>query len=333
MAIGSPKRKLVSIIIPARNEEENIPRVEKEVTSALAGLDYDFEFIIVDNASTDRTRALALDLCARDDRWRYVRFSRDFTVEASMTAGYRLAQGDAMVVLYSDLQDPPEAVTRLLAKWEEGFDVVYGVRTVRPGDARWRNFLVDKVYRTIRRLSDPPIPRNAGDFRLISRRVRDALNECGEYNRYMRGLISWLGFRQAGVEYERRPRLAGKSNAPFWDLVSFTFNAVTSFSLKPLRVFTAAGFVLLGLSVGAIPVYVGLFFAGHPPAGITTVIILLLFAIGLNSLGVGVLGEYLGRTYAETKRRPLYLIEEVVNIGEWNDASPATRGGPPRLSI
>ncbi len=305
---------LISIIIPARNEEGSIPRLADEVHAALDGLPYRFEFIVVDNHSTDRTGALVKDLCRRDPRWKYLRFSRDFTVEMSITAGYRYASGDAMVVLYSDLQDPPAAIPSLIAKWREGHDVVYGVRTRRPGDPAWRNLAVKIAYRLITWFSDVKIPTDAGDFRLITRQVRDALEQCGENNRYMRGLIAWLGFRQAGVPYERRPRQEGVSKAPFRALLMFAFNAITSFSLKPLRLFMFMGVILVALSAVAAVVYTVLFFFASPPPGITTLIILTFLGIGLNSLGIGVLGEYIGRTYAEVKRRPLYIVEEAVNL-------------------
>ncbi len=305
---------LISVIIPAMNEEGSIPQLEREVAEVADRLPYDFEFIVIDNASTDRTGELVKAICRRDPRWKYARFSRNFTGEMSLTAGYRLALGDAMIVLYSDLQDPPAVMSKLIEKWREGYDVVYGVRTVRPGDPVWRNFAVKIAYRAIRWFSDVPIPLNTGDFRLITRQVRDALSQCGEVNRYMRGLIAWLGFRQVGVPYERRPRRAGKSKAPFWDLFFFVFNAITSFSLKPLRVFTMMGFGLLGISFLAFLFYLGLAFQGSPPPGIPTIILLLLVAIGLNSLGIGVLGEYVGRTYAEVKHRPLYIIQETVNM-------------------
>jgi len=308
------RKPLLSIVIPARNEQANIPRLEAELLAAIEGLPYEFEFIVVDNASQDRTGELVKAICSRDPRWKYVRFSRDFTVEMSITAGYRLANGEAIIVLYSDLQDPPSVIPRFLEKWREGYDVVYGVRTARPGEPAWKNFAVHWAYRVIAWASDVPIPTDAGDFRLITRQVRDALEQCGEYNRYMRGLITWLGFRQIGVPYERRPRLAGKSQSPFWHLVFFTFNAITSFSLKPLRMFTVMGLGLLVLSGLALPVYVVLYLIGSPPPGITTIIVLLFVAIGLNSLGIGILGEYLGRTYAEVKRRPLYIIQEAVNL-------------------
>ena len=317
-------RPLISIIIPARNEEASIPRVEAEIAQALYPLPYLFEFIVVDNNSTDRTGELVKAICARDARWRYLKFSRDFTVEMSITAGYHFAKGDAIVVLYSDLQDPPDVIPRLIEKWREGFDVVYGVRTVRPGDPKWRNLAAKIAYRLIAWSADVPIPTDTGDFRLISRKVRDALEQCGEYNRYMRGLIAWLGFSQVGVTYERRPRKAGISKAPFWHLLFFVFNAMTSFSLKPLRLFTILGFTLIGLSLAAAAVYTYLYLTHTPPPGITTLIVLSFLGIGLNSLGIGVLGEYLGRTYSEVKRRPLYVIAESVNL----EATTVARTSP-----
>ena len=304
----------VSIIIPAFNEEDNIPRLERDLLAAIEGQPYNFEFLVVDNDSTDRTGELVKDICKRDSRWKYLKFSRNFTVEMSITAGYHFASGEAMIVLYSDLQDPPDVIPRFLEKWREGYDVVYGVRTYRPGDPKWRNFLAGLTYKVIAWSANVEIPINTGDYRLISRRVRDALEQCGEYNRYMRGLIAWLGFRQIGIEYKRKPRVAGESKAPFWDLVIFTFSAITSFSLKPLRLFTFMGFLILASSLLAAAGYIILALIGKPPEGIPTIVVLLLFAIGLNSLGIGVLGEYLGRTYAETKRRPLYIVQDSVNV-------------------
>ena len=313
-ASGADFKSLVSIVVPAFNEEGSIERLQRELLQAVDGLPYSFEFIVVDNNSSDRTGELVKAICARDPRWKYLRFSRNFTVEMSITAGYHYSSGDAMVVLYSDLQDPPEVIPRLIEKWREGYDVVYGVRTVRPGDSAIRNKAIKLAYRLIGWFSDVPIPNDAGDFRLITRQVRDALEQCPEQNRYMRGLIAWLGFRQTGVAYERHPRTAGESKAPFSHLIFFAFNAITSFSLRPLRLFTLMGTFILALSVIAAIVYITLWLTGSPPPGITTIIVLLLAAIGLNSIGIGILGEYVGRTYAETKRRPLYVVQEAVNI-------------------
>jgi dolichol-phosphate mannosyltransferase len=310
------REALISIVIPAFNEEGNIARLERELSAALEPLAYAFEFLVIDNGSTDGTPDLVKALCARDPRWKYLRFSRNFTVEMSITAGYHYASGEAVVVLYSDLQDPPEVIPKLIEKWREGYDVVYGVRTARPGDAAWRNKAVKVAYRLIGWFSDVPIPNDAGDFRLITRQVRDALERCPEQNRYMRGLIAWLGFRQIGVPYERQPRQAGLSKAPFTDLLFFVFNAITSFSLRPLRLFTLMGTIILALSIVAAFVYALLWFTGSPPPGVTTIIVLLLAAIGLNSIGIGILGEYVGRTYIEAKRRPLYVVQESVNIAD-----------------
>ncbi len=311
MALGTT---MLSVVIPAFNEEANIPRLEQELLSAVGPLPYLFEFIVIDNGSSDLTGELVKDICARDSRWKYLRFSRNFTVEMSITAGYHYASGDAIVVLYSDLQDPPRVIPQFIEKWLEGYDVVYGVRTVRPGDPAWRNLAARISYRVIGWFSDVPIPNDTGDFRLISRNVRDALEQCPEQNRYMRGLIAWLGFKQTGVTYEREPRTAGKSKAPFFDLVLFVFNAVTSFSLRPLRLFTLMGTIMLLVSFVAAIVYVILWFTVSAPPGITTIIVLLFAGIGLNSIGIGLLGEYVGRTYVEAKRRPLYVVQEAVNI-------------------
>jgi polyisoprenyl-phosphate glycosyltransferase len=307
-------KPLISIIIPARNEAETMPRLEREVTSVVNGLPYDFEFIIVDNASTDATSQMAIELCNRDRRWRYIRFSRDFTVEGSITAGYEHAKGDAMIVMYSDLQDPPDVIPRFIEKWKEGYDVVYGVRTVRKGDPAWRNGAAWVAYRIIAWFSDVAIPKDTGDFRLISARVRDELRRFGEVNRYMRGMVAWVGFKQVGITYERQARRAGRSKAPLIPTLLFAFNAITSFSLRPLRLFTLFGFLMLIASATLAGVYVVLWSRGDPPAGVTTILVLLLGGIGINSIGIGILGEYLGRTFTEVKRRPIYVIEKRVNL-------------------
>jgi polyisoprenyl-phosphate glycosyltransferase len=312
----SKRNELISIVIPAKNEEQNIAMLEKSVIEVVDLLPYKFEFIVIDNRSTDFTGNLVKEICNRDKRWKYVRFSRDFTVEGSITAGYHYAKGDAIIVLYSDLQDPPTVIPRFLEKWKEGFDVVYGVRTVRRGDPAWRNFMAKLAYRIINVMAEVNIPVDAGDFRLIDRKVRDALESFNESNRYMRGLISWLGFRQTSVIYERQPRLGGVSKGPFWHVLFYTLNAITSFSIQPLRAFLFAGGVLTILSFAAIILNVILYFIGKPVPGLTTIFVLSFFAIGINSFGIGLLGEYIGRTYFETKRRPNYIVDELVGFEE-----------------
>ena len=307
-------KELISIVIPARNEEANIDRLERELLAVVNPLDYEFEFIVIDNASTDHTREKVKQICQRDQRWRYIRFSKNFSVEMSISAGYQIANGAAIIVLYSDLQDPPEVIPQFLEKWKQGYDVVYGVRTVRPGDPKWRNLLVKFAYRIIGWFSDTPIPNDTGDFRLITKQVRDALNECQEYNRYLRGLIAWLGFRQVGVVYDRRPRTGGVSNAPFWDTVLFTMRAISIFSVKPLRMFGVIGLILLVLSLVGSLLYSILWVFGYAPPGITTLIVLGFLGIGVNSLGIGVLGEYIGMIYQEVKARPKFIVQESYSI-------------------
>lgn len=309
-------KKRISIVIPARNEEHNIPVLEKKVREAIEDLPYDFEFIVVDNRSTDRTGELVKEICARDSRWKYILFTRDFTGESSIAAGYHYSTGDAIIVLYSDLQDPPNVIPRFLEKWEQGYEVVYGVRTVRLGDPAWRNFLAKFAYRLINSLAEVNIPVDTGDFRLIDRRVRNALEKLGEYNRYMRGFIAWVGFKQIGIVYERQPRTADTSKGPFWHILFYALTAITSFSIQPLRIFLMAGAGVTAFSLIAIAINVILYFVGRPVAGLTTLFILSFLGIGINSFGIGLLGEYLGRTYFETKRRPIYIVDEMVNLSD-----------------
>jgi glycosyltransferase involved in cell wall biosynthesis len=310
---GAPtirERRLVSIVIPARNEEGNIARLEAELNQVLGPLPYDFEFIVIDNHSDDGTGALVKHICRHDSRWRYIRFSRDFSVEMSMAAGYEAARGDSIIVLYSDLQDPPSVIPELLSRWEEGFDVVYGVRTIRPGDAWWRNVAVHLAYRLIGWLSDVPIPVDTGDFRLISRRVRDVLVQLPERNRYTRGLVAWLGFPQTSVPYARRPRESGRSKGSVAVLAVITLNAITSFSTKPPRLFMLCGALSVVGSLAAAAIYLLLSLVGSPPGGVTTIAILLWFMFGFNLLGTGMLGEYVVRSYLEVRARPLFIVEE-----------------------
>src|SRR5438067_2456743 len=199
--------------MPARNEEANLPRAYDEVTAVMAGLDCDYEVLVIDNASTDNTGTVASELCGRDRRWRYLRFSRDFQTEASISAGLHYARGDAAIVVFSDLQDPPALIPEFVRRWREGFDVVYGVVRRRAGDPAWKSLGARLIYRLVSRLADAEIPADATDFRLLSRRAIDALNRVGERNRYLRGLAHWIGFRSCAVPYDRRPRTAGRSKA------------------------------------------------------------------------------------------------------------------------
>ncbi|HMP74706.1 MAG TPA: glycosyltransferase family 2 protein [Kiritimatiellia bacterium] len=313
----SAPRRLISITMPARNEEGNLPRAYDEVTAVMARLpQYDYEVIVIDNASVDRTLEIARGFCGKDARWKYVRFSRNFGGETSLTVGLRLAKGDAVINLFSDLQDPTDRIPDFIAKWEEGFDVVSGILQDRQDSSALRGIAARMAYRLIRASSDIDIPENATDFRLVSRRVVDAFNRLNERQRYVRGLMHWVGFTKCEIPYNRRPRQWGRSKAPFWWCFQFALNAITSFSTKPLKLFMVFGSaVLLG------SILLSLYYAAtrilnidDPPRGIPTILVLLLLNLGVVSLGIGLLGEYMGHIYTEVKRRPLFVISDAANL-------------------
>jgi len=313
------RKKLISVTMPARNEEGNLPRAYDEVTEVFSKLpQYDYEVIIIDNASTDRTGEIGRELCAKDPRWKYVRFSRNFGGETSITVGMRLAKGDAVINLFSDLQDPTDRIPDFIAKWEEGYDVVSGILQDRQDNSRLRGLAARLAYRLIRASSEIEIPENATDFRLTSRRVVDAFNQLNERQRYVRGLMHWVGFKKCEILYDRRPRQWGRSKAPFWWCFQFALNAITSFSTKPLKVFMVFGISVVTMSFALSLWYAAtrIFNIDNPPRGIPTIIILLLWNLGIMSLGIGILGEYLGHIYTEAKRRPLCIVSDMANIDE-----------------
>jgi dolichol-phosphate mannosyltransferase len=326
-AVDRP-RKTLTIVMPARNEEANLPRAYDEVTGILNGQPYEYEVLVIDNDSTDATGAVAAGICRRDRRWRYVKFSRNFNVETSITAGLRLARGDAAIVLFSDLQDPPDDIPRFLAEWEAGYDVVYGVLRTREGDPWWKALGARLAYRLVNALADVEITPNATDFRLLSRRAIDALNLFEERNRYLRGLAHWIGFRRCAVHYERRPRTAGQSKAPFFYLVNLAINAITCFSIKPLQWFSWMGAIASLGTIALALVYLGSYAFAYTLPGLTTVYLLLLAILTVLLLGFGTLGEYVGRIYIESKGRPLFLIERTINLDAPSTGNPHVAGEP-----
>lgn len=300
--------------MPAFNEEANIGRLETELTAIVDDLPYRFEFLVVEGGSTDRTGLLVRELCERDPRWKHISLTRNFSVEASITAGYAYARGDAIIVLYSDLQEPPELIPAFLEKWQGGYDSVFGVQTGRDGERRSRSWLVRRAYRLIEASSEVPIPADVCDFRLITREVRDALLRCEERVRYLRGLIPWLGFRQTSVPYVRRPRAAGESKASPALLLQYLANGMMSFSLRPLRLIAWLGVVMLATAAttGLVAIVLALMAKELPSMlGIAGIVAGL---VGLNMLALWVVGEYVGRTYVESLRRPLYLVRETINV-------------------
>ncbi len=329
----APDSQLFSLVVPVLNEQEVLRDTHASLARVLAGLGLPFEVIVVDNGSTDRTPLIAAELCAADPRWKYIRLSRNFGYQNSISAGMLAARGDAIMVIDADLQDPPELIPAFVAKWREGYDVVYGVRIKRTGESRLRTVPTMLAMRLLTWLSDDvKLPAHSGDFRLITRRVRDAFARLPETNRYVRGLIHWLGFRQVGLPYTRRGRTKGRAKATLSYLLGFTVNAMFTFSMKPVRAFSFLGLGVLGLCavLGGLAL-ARLFWPGLP--GVSAVVFLLLLNLGVLSLGLGVLGEYVAKIFTETKRRPLWLVDYTLNIDP-PAADPLTAGrdGPGRAA-
>jgi glycosyltransferase involved in cell wall biosynthesis len=306
--------KLISLIVPAYNEEGNLEELYQRVSKVMKPLAYDYEVIIIDNCSEDNTEAVCRSLCERDAKWRYIRFSRNFTAEVSLAAGIHHARGDAIINVFSDLQDPPELIPQMIAKWEEGYDVVYGIIHQRRDHSLAKQLGTRVAYSLIYWLSECKIPPNAADFRLISRDVARALDQFREQDRYLRGLTHWVGFRQIGIPYERQARKWGRTKAGFWWCVGFALRAILSFSVVPLRLASYFGLITSVLCFCLGVLYFMFWIFAKPPSGWTTLALLIFFQIGLQSLFIGIAGEYLARTYQEVKRRPLWIIQRSVNI-------------------
>lgn len=312
-APGSPGARpdagaIVSVVVPVLNELQVLPEFHRRLTAALAG--ERFELVYVDDGSTDGTRAELLRLKAADARLRPVFLSRNFGHQAALTAGIDHARGTAVITIDGDLQDPPEIIPRLLERWRQGAEVVHAVRHVRPGESRWRLAAIRAFYKVFARVGDASaFPGNAGDFRLIAGPALTALRELPERNRFVRGLVSWVGYRQAIVEYEREARYAGTSKYPLMKLVALAADGIVAFSTVPLRFAAALGMVFSALAFLAIPVVAALRLLDlYEVSGIASVHILVLLVGGVQLVFLGVIGEYLGRTYDEGKRRPVYLV-------------------------
>jgi glycosyltransferase involved in cell wall biosynthesis len=307
---------LFSVIVPAYNEQEVLGVCHAELRGVMDATGEPYELIFVDDGSTDRTPELLATLARHDRRVKVVGLSRNFGHQVAISAGLDHARGRAMVVIDADLQDPPSVIPKLIERWREGWEVVYGRRTVRRSESVFKRASAWLFYRFLRLLSGAPIPYDAGDFRLLDRRVCDALKSMPERHRFLRGLVSWSGFRQCEVPYERRKRRAGKSKYPLWKMVAFALDAVTSFSHKPLR---AAAYLGLAASAGGFVYLIyGLvrFAAGLTEAGWTSLVALLIVFNGILFLVIGIMGEYLGRIYDEVKGRPLYIVGRTIGFDD-----------------
>ncbi|XTZ19871.1 MAG: glycosyltransferase family 2 protein [cyanobacterium endosymbiont of Rhopalodia fuxianensis] len=301
----------ISVIIPCYNEEEVINETNHRLVSVIEHLTPQFELIYVDDGSHDQTPHLLRQLQQADPRVHAILLSRNFGHQMAVTAGLEHAAGDAIVLIDADLQDPPEVIEEMVYQWRQGYHVAYGVRTERTGETVFKRWTAKVFYRLINYLSDVQIPLDTGDFRLMDRQVVEALKIMPERDRFLRGMVSWVGFRQIAIPYQRYPRLAGVSKYSLWKMILFATDGILSFSLIPLRMAIWTGIVTFGLSlIGIIYALVLRLFTSIWVPGWTLLFISVLFIGGIQLVFLGVIGEYIGRIYRENKQRPLYLVRE-----------------------
>lgn len=316
---------VLSIVVPVYNEEEVLPIFHSRLGAALGNIEGGWEVVYINDGSTDGTLSILKQLQLADSAVGFAALSRNFGKEAAMSAGLRLARGNAVILIDADLQDPPEVVHEMIAKWRDGYDVVYGTRTERPGESAFKLATARAFYRLLNRLSDVPIPLDTGDFRLMSRRVVDTLRAMPERDRFVRGMVSWVGFRQTPLPYRRAQRFAGESKYPLRKMLRFATDGILSFSIKPLQLSISLG--LLAASLSMLGIGYALFlrvFTSIWVEGWTALMIAVLFIGGVQLICVGILGEYVGRIYNEVKQRPLYVVQERVGFStEEPSPSPA----------
>ena len=306
----------LTVVVPAYNEAAVLETFHARLSRVLDALPLEGRVLYVDDGSADGTWDIIASLSAGDGRVGALKLSRNFGKEAAMTAGLDEADGDAVVVIDADLQDPPELIPDLVEQWRAGYDVVYATRSARAGETGFKRFTSAAFYRTMEKLSDTAVPRDTGDFRLLSRRALDALRQLRERQRFMKGLFAWIGYRQTAVRYQRDPRHAGKTKWNYWRLAQLAVEGITSFSTAPLRLATWTGLSASLLAFGyGLWVLTKALLYGDPVRGYPTLMLVILFLGGVQLLALGVIGEYLGRNYAERKQRPLYFVEERRSAG------------------
>ncbi|MBL8298194.1 MAG: glycosyltransferase family 2 protein [Rhodanobacteraceae bacterium] len=300
----------LAVVVPAYNESDGLREFQRRLGLVFDALDLDCHVLYVDDGSRDDTWEVMESLRSADSRVATLKLSRNFGKELALTAGIDHVDADAVVVIDADLQDQPELIPEFIRRWREGFDVVYGTRSNRAGETALKKFTSAAFYRVMERMSDLPVPRDTGDFRLMSRRVVDALKLLRERQRFMKGLFTWVGFRQIAIMYDRDPRFAGDSKWNYWKLWNFALEGITSFSSFPLRVATYIGFMaaLAAFLFGLVVLAKALFF-GDPVRGYPSLMVVVLFLGGAQLMALGMIGEYLGRTYVESKQRPLYFVD------------------------
>jgi glycosyltransferase involved in cell wall biosynthesis len=324
--------QMLSVVVPVFNEAEGIAAFHARLAAVLDSLDLDSEVIYVNDGSRDATLARLLELRERDARIAIIDLSRNFGKELAMTAGIDQARGDAVVVIDADLQDPPELIPAFVREWRTGYDVVYGKRISRAGETPLKKLTAHLFYRVFQHASRVRIPVDTGDFRLLSRRAVEALKRLREQHRFMKGLFAWIGYKSKAVEYERDPRLAGKSSFNYWKLWNFALEGFTSFTTAPLKCATYLGLLIaFGAFVYGLVIIYDTLRYGNPVAGYPSLMVVMLFLGGVQLMSLGVIGEYLGRMFDEAKQRPLYLVQDFYPADAAAGAARA-EGGEPALA-
>jgi dolichol-phosphate mannosyltransferase len=304
-----------SIVIPIHDEEESFPALVSRLRELMEQLDGPAEAVLVDDGSRDGSHALMLEAHRRDPRFRIVQLSRNFGHQVAITAGLDFASGQAVIVMDADLQDPPEVILEMVARWREGYEVVYAVREHREGESLFKRATATAFYALLRRLSDLDQPMEVGDFRLVDRKALDAFRQMRESNRYVRGMFSWIGFNQTGVPYTRAPRQAGSTKYSLRKMMKFAIDGIVGFSNAPLRVALNVGFFLAGISLCYGLVAIALKLAGlHVVPGYASLLVTVTFLGGVQLVVIGTMGEYVARIYDEVRDRPLYLVRQTTGF-------------------
>ena len=306
--------KKVSVVIPMYCEEEVAEECYKRVSKTLK--EYEYEIIFVNDGSQDKTLKILEEIARKDSNVKVISFSRNFGHQAAVTAGIKEVTGDAIVIMDADLQDPPELIPDMLKYWEQGNEIIYGTRKTRKGESAFKLLTAKMFYKTLNALSDVEIPKDTGDFRLVDRKVIDVINNMPEHNKFLRGLFSWVGFKQMSYEYERQGRVAGKTKYPLKKMLKLASDGIISFSTKPLKLLGTLGVLSIVISV-IILIYALISYAfklNNLSAGWTSIMVAITFFAGIQLLSIWIMSEYIGRIYEETKKRPQYIVDKKINI-------------------
>ena len=316
-AVAVAARPQYSLVLPIYNEEETIPELVRRLRDLMERFDGEVEVILVDDGSGDSSYELMVAAREMDPRFKLLRLSRNFGHQVAVTAGLDVASGEAVIVMDSDLQDPPEVALELAARWRDGYEVVYAVREERQGDSRFKRATAAGFYRLFKRMSDVDVPLDVGDFRLVDRRALDAFRSMRESNRYVRGMFSWIGFRQVGVPFKRDERFAGETKYPLPKMIKFATDGIVSFSAYPLRLALKVGFLVSAFSFVLGIVFLVSQIAGlYSVPGLASIAVFVAFLGGIQLLLLGIVGEYIARIHDEVKGRPLYLVSDAQGLDD-----------------